>query len=607
MPKRILLLLTLSVFLILTTGTIINAQAPEIEVASQIDTSDYRATMMGMLDELLLTAQTFDATNTAYTQAAGFSGDPLYIAPLIDIAFFTRLQDFLAFREVLYRSLRLLSGEELVSDWETWLTWASEENVALPPHYDEFKGELLSAIVDPRFADFFQAGVQETAQTNMMEAVWGGVRVDGIPSLVNARQISPEDARLEGETLTNFCNDDDCSYPADDELVFGVSINGDNRAYPLRILNWHEMFNDVIGHVPMYDAPNGEVVCNFRAPRNFRAVAHHNAEWVQIMGDSAGCPFDGWLENPESLAWVDADDWESAQELLPDVAIEGENALLLTQGIVAHVAGTPVMMAYCTLCGSGILFDPIVDNVVVDGENIGTQTLEFGSTGMLMRSNKLMYDRTTLTVWNHITGEPIWGPLAESGTRLGILPMVTIDWATWLEMHPDTSVLSLDTGYPRDYTNGGAYTNYFNNTEETMFPVWQTNTEQIRLRDMVFALTINDIAKAYPLNIIIDEVVSNDTIDDQNIVLVTQATPERDFFEPGGAAVRAYEREDYVFSAGSTALEVIDQDGGVWEVTEDALLGSDGERLTRIGGNLAFWFGWFSFNPDTLVYGEQAE
>ena len=208
-------------------------------------------------------------------------------------------------------------------------TWASEENVALPPHYDEFKGALLSAIIDPRFADFFQAGVQETAQANMMEAVWGGVRVDGIPSLVNARQISPEDARLEGETLTDFCNGGDCSYPADDELVFGVSINGDNRAYPLRILNWHEMFNDVIGHVPMYDAPNGEVVCNFRAPRNFRAVAHHNSEWVQIMGDSAGCPFDGWLANPETLVWVDVNDWESAQELLPDVAIEGENATLV--------------------------------------------------------------------------------------------------------------------------------------------------------------------------------------------------------------------------------------------------------------------------------------
>ena len=99
MPKRVLLLLTLSLFLILTTGTIINAQTPEIEVTSQIDTSDYRTVMMGMLDEFLLTAQTFDATNTAYTQAAGFSGDPLYIAPLIDIAFFTRLQDFLAFRE----------------------------------------------------------------------------------------------------------------------------------------------------------------------------------------------------------------------------------------------------------------------------------------------------------------------------------------------------------------------------------------------------------------------------------------------------------------------------------------------------------------------------
>lgn len=602
MTKRLLLGLIVSMLFLSVT---VNAQTNQnnIQVNQLVDVTNHHETMLGMLDEVLLAREILDGRDRAYIDNVANSGDPLYIAPLIDLAFFVRFQDFAYIRDGIFHGLRQLTDLDYGEDWGAYFRWASEENIPLPPHYDEFKGVMFGQLVDARFAQFFEAGVGDDATVNMMEAVWGGVRVDGIPSLVNARQISPEEAMIEGEMINDFCNNGDCRYPAPDELVFGVSINGDNRAYPLRILNWHEMFNDVIGSAPLYDVPNGEVVCNFRAPRNFRAVARQGDNWVQIMGDSAGCPFEGgWLENPDSLVWIDVVDWAEAQSILPDLADDTNTALLLTEGIVAQVDGTPVMMAYCTLCGSGILFDPIIDDMVIDGESMGRQVLEFGSTGLLMRSNKLMYDRTTLSVWNHITGEAVWGDLV--GTRLDILPMVTIDWATWLEQHPDTSVLSLQTGYPRNYTNGAAYANYFNNTEDTMFPVWQTNTEQVPLRDMVFAIVINDIPKAYPLNTIIEEAVTNDTIDDQYLVLVTQATPERDFFEPGGATVRAYDRQDYTFTQGSHPLEVVDQDGGVWQVTEDALVREDGETLARLPGHLAFWFGWYSFRPETLIYGE---
>ncbi|MBZ0292459.1 MAG: DUF3179 domain-containing protein, partial [Anaerolineae bacterium] len=75
-----------------------------------------------------------------------------------------------------------------------------------------------------------------------------------------------------------------------------------------------------------------------------------------------------------------------------------------------------------------------------------------------------------------------------------------------------------------------------------------------------------------------------------------------DFFEPGGAAVRAYDRGDYTFAAGATERALLDQQGDVWTVTENALIGPDDTRLERLGGHLAFWFGWYSFYPDTLVY-----
>lgn len=556
---------------------------------------DHNTTMRRLVEEILA-ARGFGPMVVDRLASIEASGDPLYIAPLIDLGFFVRGGD-----NALFETLAALSGQPFGSDWQAYFEWASASDLALPENYDGWKGYLFSTLIDPQFERFWD-NVQATAQVNLIEPLWGGVRVDGIPSLVNAAQISTEAAMIEGETLAQFCREGDCRYPAPDELVFGVSINGDNRAYPLRILNWHEMFNDVIGAAPLYDAPDGEVVCQFRAPTEFIAISRQGVNWVQITGESAGCPSGGWLTDPEDLNWPDIDGWYAASMALPNLA-EGETALTeLSLGVPGNVAGVPVMLAYCTLCGSGILYDVTIPDLVVDSESQGETVLEFGSTGMLMRSNKLMYDRNTDTVWNAMTGEPAFGPLASSGIRLPILPVVVTDWATWLEEHPDTSVLSLNTGHDRDYTNGAAYGDYFNDPNFVMFPVWQQDTSQNDNKEVIFALNINDTAKAYPLETIIPERVSNDTLAGTNSVIISRATPERDFFEPGGAAVRAYASGDYVFSPGEREREVVDHNGAVWAITESALIGPDDTRLERLGGHLAFWFGWYSYYPETLVY-----
>lgn len=563
------------------------------------DPTNYRATMIRLVGEVV-DALSFGSRSTTTIEAIRASGDPLYIAPLIDVAYFARGRG--AIDSAIMTALETLSGQPYGNVWEAYFTWASEQDVALPPSYDEFKGLLLATFIDPEFARFFRPGVMDTARINLLEAVWGGVRVDDIPSLVNARQITPEEAYASEQENRSFCRLEDCTYPAPDEYVFGVSINGDNRAYPLRILNWHEMFNDVLGHAPLYDAPDGEVVCNFRAPTLFSAVARQDDGWVQIAGESAGCPGSGWLAGPEHLDWPGRDGWYEARMILPDLAQGGAERLAVEEGISGRVRGTPVMLAYCTLCGSGVLYDPTIPDLVVNGVSQGEAVLEFGSTGLLMRSNKLMYDRNTDTVWNAMTGEPAFGPLATSGIRLPILPVVVTDWATWLAEHPDTSVLSLDTGFNRDYTNGAAYADYFNDPGFLMFPVWQQDTTQQENKEIVFTLLLNDTPKAYPLDVIIPESVTNDTLAGTDLVIISRQTPERDFFEPGGAAVRAYERGDHVFSPGETPLEVIDENGAVWQVTEEALVGPDGEQLPRLGGHLAYWFGWYGFYPDTLVY-----
>ena len=569
------------------------------QARSNYNLLDYRRTMIQMAASAQDARSGIPIDEQLFVDI-GLSGDMLYIAPLLDTAYFLRGSS--AEQRILV-SLEKLTGLAASEGWQGFFEWAGKQDIALPAHYDEFKGLLLGSVVDPEFVRFW-GDVQETAKVNLVEAVWGGVRVDGIPSLVNARQITPEEAKEEGLRLTQFCRDDDCAYPASDELVFGVSINGDERAYPLRLLNWHEMFNDVIGHTPMLRSLDAEAVCKFRAPTMFQALAFQTDggfDWVKIRGESAACPETGWL-TANDLEWPNSN-WQRAKERLPNVGL-GDEALE-TSTIFGRVKGKPVMLAYCTLCGSGVLYDATLAELSYtnsEGQDIrlAETVLEFGSTGMLMRSNKLMYDRLTDTVWNALTGVPAFGPLAASDIKLERLPVVVTDWSDWLETHPDTSVLSLDTGVRRDYTNGGAYSDYFNDPDFVMFPVWQQDTRERNNKDMVFALEIQGNPKAYPLETLIAEGITHDRLAGQDLVIVSEASAERDFFEPGGAAVRAYASDGKTFSQDGEGL--IDESGERWLLSEEALISATGERLERLPGHLAFWFGWYGFHPDTLVY-----
>jgi hypothetical protein len=97
-----------------------------------------------------------------------------------------------------------------------------------------WKANLLAQI-DPNFQRFIYDGVKIDPNSRLEEVEWGGVKVDGIPALDNPKMIDPSEA----------------DYLVPDERIFGVSINGDTRAYPARFLDWHEMFNDVVGGEPV--------------------------------------------------------------------------------------------------------------------------------------------------------------------------------------------------------------------------------------------------------------------------------------------------------------------------------------------------------------------
>lgn len=220
-------------------------------------------------------------------------------------------------------------------------------------------------------------------------------------------------------------------------------------------------------------------------------------------------------------------------------------------------------------------------------------TYIFGSSGLLFRSNKLMYDQNTKSLWHQMTGEPVMGPLAGSGIKLLVRPVVTTTWRHWLQTHPDTVVLDIKTGYQRDYRPGRPYGRYFA-SPETMFPV-APRSGRLRTKEYVFALRLGGKAKAYPLSVLGGEPVVNDVLGGTRVVVVANVAAR---------TVRAFERGGHRFRSGRGPMELVDAETGeVWAVEEEALVNrASGQRLGRIGGHIAYWFGWFAFYPDTEVY-----
>ena len=132
-------------------------------------------------------------------------------------------------------TLRVLTGQEFGDDWRGWMEWLGKHRADFrpPDDYAAWKASMFSQI-HPRLGQFLQTA-KETARIDLTEVVWGGVPPDGIPDLRNPPTIPAAEA----------------DYMEPDDRVLGASINGEHRAYPMRIVNAHEMVNDTLGGEPI--------------------------------------------------------------------------------------------------------------------------------------------------------------------------------------------------------------------------------------------------------------------------------------------------------------------------------------------------------------------
>lgn len=238
---------------------------------------------------------------------------------------------------------------------------------------------------------------------------------------------------------------------------------------------------------------------------------------------------------------------------------------------------------------------------------INDEPTTFGTSGLLYKSNKVMYDRATRSLWSQLLGEPIIGPLADSGIKLDFFPVNLTTWGEWLAEHPDTTVLSLDTGYypPEQYKpEYDATSTYFDYrySSKTMFPVSERDS-RLNIKDEVLALSIGDVSKAYPLKTLQQERIVNDTVNGTDVVVLSGSSKSL------GAAI--YTRKGKLFNlpegydpTSGLPKSLFDADGNEWQVTEEALVNvaDPSQTLLRMPSHQSYWFGWFAFNPDTELY-----
>jgi hypothetical protein len=267
---------------------------------------------------------------------------------------------------------------------------------------------------------------------------------------------------------------------------------------------------------------------------------------------SGGPPKDGIpsIDNPKYVSMEDADGWISDNELVLALEYKGVERVYPLQIMVWHeivndiIAGDPILITYCPLCGSGIAYYRVLE---------GGEVVEFGTSGKLFNSNLVMYDRKTESYWTQIDGEAIIGEL--TGFELQELSVDTVVWRDWKKEHPNSKVLSQNTGFNRNYGRD-PYGSYYEDSF-LIFPVEQEDN-RIHAKTVIFGIEVNGKYKAYMEDDLEEEGIIEDNVGGKDITL---------------------ERLD---------------DGRVIIIDEN------GKEIVK---ERDFWFAWYAFHPDTGLYG----
>jgi len=217
-----------------------------------------------------------------------------------------------------------------------------------------------------------------------------------------------------------------------------------------------------------------------------------------------------------------------------------------------------------------------------------------GTSGFLYRSNKVMYDRETTSLWSTLHGEPVAGPLVGKGIKLKRRSVVTTTWGKWKRRHPKTTVLSLKTGHKRDYGEGVAYKNYFA-TDEVMFTVPKLDKRLPNKREIVALRNEeNGSAVAIDTEFLKKRRLYNLDVGKDKVLIVT--TPQGES--------RVYQTNGHTFASWNDWDTLTDSQGVQWTLTENRIkLKQPGKakHFPRYPSHQSFWFGWQAQYPKSRL------
>ena len=318
-------------------------------------------------------------------------------------------------------------------------------NIPEPPGYLKYKSNIFTTAL-PEWKPIFVEG-----DIDWRFVSWGGVQID------NRAFDKTDDAcncipAADNPPVTDAKS---AKWLDDDDVVFGISLNGEARAYPRQIMEVREMVNDTLG------------------------------------GRDLGIP-------------------------------------------------------YCTLCGAAQAWftDEVPD---------GVDRPVLRTSGLLSRSNKVMYDLNTYSVFDTFRGNAVTGPLLEKGVKLNQASVVTTTWGEWKKSYPKTTVLEerLALGRDFDFRSG-------RDADGPIFPIGEVDARLPVQEDILGIVTASGKPIAFHVASLIKVLDAGEEVKIENIQIVLDA---------GG-------------------VKAIDKDGN------------------DLGTHQAFWFAWSQFHPETLLWPE---
>jgi len=296
---------------------------------------------------------------------------------------------------------------------------------------------------------------------------------------------------------------------------------------------------------------------------------------------------------PGDLPWLDGEDLVIGYRSESGAYAYPVNVLDSREIVNDEIDGIAVLVTYCPLCFSGVVFN----------RNLEGRVLTFGNTSALFHSDLVMYDHQTGSYWFQVRGEAVVGPLTNA--RLDLLPSTTITWGEWRNMFPETRLLTGTVGAPTAFADnryGRGFSRGYQeriNANDFAFPVDERRLDnRLPSGELVLTVEVGGSATAFPLGRIGDAAVNHE-VGGQPITVFAR-TGDR----ASAAFSRILEGRTLTFGYDEETRSFLDREtGSVWDAGGRAVRGSlEGSQLEQLDTRRAFWFSIAIAFPGIDIY-----